>query len=159
MLFALLAAGLASHHPSTVEGRVSLLEAKEMMESRELWSLRSDLPPEALRLLNDVNLHVQHDQEQDDKVRELSATVQTLEQRLLALETMLQDRPMVEGRIPVAPMTVAPIVVSPRARLLKAQGAPKPQTRKGAGKSAIGPQQRSAAARAGASGARLAEVP
>src|ERR1700694_2511280 len=110
MLFALLAAGLAAQKtPSTVEGRVYLLEARQLLDAQQLWSLRSQLPPEALRTLGDLQLHVQHDQEQDDKVRELTATVDTLQQRLAALELMLSEKAPVEGRIPVAPMQVAPI--------------------------------------------------
>lgn len=117
MLFALLAAGLvAQKTPSTVEGRVYLLEAKQMLESQQLWSLRNLLPPEALRTLGDLQLHLQHDQEQDDKVRELTAAVDTLQQRLAALELMLPSKAPVEGRIPVAPMQVAPIEVGPRRR-------------------------------------------
>jgi hypothetical protein len=117
MLFALLAAGLvAQKTPSTVEGRVYLLEARQLLDSQQLWNLRSQLPPEALRVLGDLQLHLQHDQEQDDKVRELTATVDTLQQRLAALELMLPPKAPVEGRIPVAPMQVAPIEVGPRRR-------------------------------------------
>jgi hypothetical protein len=113
MLSLLLAAGLiAPHHPPTVEGRVSLLEARQMLDSQQIWTLRSQLPPEALKAIGDLQLHVQHDQEQEDKVRELSETVQRLQQRLAALELALADRAPVEStRIPVAPMQLRPLEV------------------------------------------------
>jgi hypothetical protein len=112
MLSLLLAAGLAVHHPTTVEGRVSLLEARQMLEAQQIWALRAELPPDAVRALNDLQLHVQHDQEQDDRVRELSQTVVLLQQRLASLELLLQDKTLTEStRIPVAPMQVSPLVV------------------------------------------------
>src|SRR5436853_7774663 len=91
MLFLLLAAGVI-HGPTTVEGRMSLLEARQMLEAQQIWALRAELPPEAVRALNDVQFHLQHDQEQEDKVRELTQTLQSLEQRLAALELLLQDK-------------------------------------------------------------------
>ena len=134
MIFALLAASLAApHHPATVDGRVALLEAKQMLESQQLWTLRSELPPEALRTLNDVQLHVQHDQEQEDRVRELTGTVAALEQRLAILELAMQEKAAVEGRIPVAPMQVAPLEMAarpPRAAQRKKAAARKASARK-----------------------------
>ncbi len=135
MILALLAAGLAAqHHPATIDGRVALLEAKQMLESQQIWTLRSELPPEALRTINDVQLHVQHDQEQEDKVRELTSAVAVLEQRLATLELALQDKAAVEGRIPVAPMQVAPLEMAarPRAAQRKKAAAKKPLARKAA---------------------------
>jgi hypothetical protein len=114
----LLAAGIAAaHHPPSVEGRVALLEARQMLDSQQIWTLRAELPPEALKALNDVQLHLQHDQEQEDRVRELSDTVQQLQQRLAALELALADKGAVEStRIPVAPMQMKPLeVVAPPA--------------------------------------------
>ncbi|HUJ26514.1 MAG TPA: hypothetical protein VLW85_10870 [Myxococcales bacterium] len=127
MLQILLAAGALIHHPPTVEGRVSLLEARQMLDSQQIWTLRSQLPPEALKAIGDLQLHVQHDQEQEDKVRELSETVQQLQQRLAALELALADRaPADSTRIPVAPMQLKPLEVpaptkSTRARKPKRQ--------------------------------------
>lgn len=101
----LAATAAATHHPASVEGRVALLEARQMLDAQQIWSLRSELPADALKAIADVNLHVQHDQEQEDKVHELSLVVQLLQQRLSALELALQDKGAVENaRIPVAPM-------------------------------------------------------
>lgn len=109
LLALLLAAGPALQHhapPATMEGRVNLLEARQMLEAQQLWSIRAELPPEALKALGDLELHVQHDQEQEDRVRDLSQTVQLLTARLTALELLLQDKGALEsaGRIPVSPM-------------------------------------------------------
>jgi len=119
MLLLLLAASVvAAHHPPSVEGRLSLLEARQMLDSQQIWTLRSELPPEALKALGDVQLHVQHDQEQEDKVRELTETVQQLQQRLIALELVLAgqaDKAAVEStRIAVAPMQLKPLEVPAR---------------------------------------------
>ena len=114
MLALLLVAGVAAVHrpPSSMEGRLSLLEARQMLDSQQLWALRAHLPPEALKVINDLQLHVQHDQEQEDKVRELTETVSQLQQRLAALELALADKTPVEStRIPVAPMQVRPLEV------------------------------------------------
>ena len=119
MLFLLAAGIIAAHHPPSVEGRVALLEARQMLDSQQIWTLRSELPPEALKAISDVQLHVQHDQEQEDRVRELTETVQALQQRLAALELALADRPPVESstRIPVAPMQVRPLdIPAPKAK-------------------------------------------
>lgn len=135
MILALLAFSLAAqHHPATIDGRVALLEAKQMLESQQIWTLRSELPPEALRTLNDVQLHVQHDQEQEDKVRELTGAVAVLEQRLATLELAMQDKAAIEGRIAVAPMQVAPMEMAARPRLSqrKKSAAKKPAARKAA---------------------------
>ena len=114
MLLLLFAAGVV-HQPTTVEGRMSLLEARQMLEAQQIWALRAELPPDAIRALNDLQLHVQHDQEQDDKVRELTQTVQLLQQRLAAVELLLQDKSLAEStRIPVAPMQVTPLEVPGR---------------------------------------------
>ena len=111
MFLLLLAAGVV-HHPTTVEGRMSLLEARQMLEAQQIWALRAELPPEAVRALNDVQLHLQHDQEQEDKVRDLTQTVQVLQQRVAAVELLLQDKSLTEStRIPVAPMQVRPLEV------------------------------------------------
>jgi hypothetical protein len=137
MIFALLAASLVAQHrplPATIDGRIALLEARQMLESQQVWTLRSELPPEALRTINDVQLHVQHDQEQEDKVRDLTSAVSMLEQRLATLELALQEKAAVEGRIPVAPMQVAPIEMAarPRQGQRKKTAAKKPPSRKAA---------------------------
>jgi hypothetical protein len=111
MLSLLLAAGVIAH-PTTLDGRMSLLEARQMLEAQQIWALRAELPPDAVRALSDLQLHVQHDQEQDDKVRELTQTVQVLERRLASLELLLVDKSLTESvRIPVAPMQVKPLEV------------------------------------------------
>ena len=115
----LAAAALAQHRPPSVEGRVALLEARQMLDSQQIWTLRSELPPEALKAMSDVQLHVQHDQEQEDRVRELTETVQQLQARLAALELALADKtaPPDSTRIPVAPMQLKPLEVpAPKAK-------------------------------------------
>ena len=129
MLAILLAAGLAAANrpPTSVEGRMALLEARQMLESQQVWQLRSELPPEVLKAIADVELHVQHDLEQEEKVRDLTRTVGSLQERLAALELMLQERPAAETsttRIPV--MQVQPLEVgraAPAARKAKKQPA------------------------------------
>jgi hypothetical protein len=126
----LLAAAAAAHHPPSVEGRIALLEARQMLDSQQIWTLRAELPPEALKALSDVQLHVQHDQEQDDKVRELTETVQALQARLAALELALADKmaPEASMRIPVAPMQMKPLVVpAPKPKQKAVQRKHRPQ--------------------------------
>ncbi len=77
-------------------------QVKQMLQSRQLWGLQSQLTPEALRALDDVELHVQHDEAQEELVRQLTATVQQLEQRLTALELLLQDHGVEQTRVPIA---------------------------------------------------------
>lgn len=118
MLAILLAAGLAAANrpPTSVEGRMALLEARQMLESQQVWQLRSELPPEVLKAIADVELHVQHDLEQEEKVRDLTRTVGSLQERLAALELMLQEKPAAEAsstRIPV--MQVQPLEVGRQA--------------------------------------------
>ena len=130
---------MSLHHapPATVDGRVSLLEAKQMLDSQQIWALRSELPSDVLRMLDDVQLHVQHDQEQDDKVRELTSTVQQLEQRLAAIETLLRDSTLGEGGgIPVAPMQVAPLELPTKKQARKKPLKPQSSRRTRAAKSA-----------------------
>ncbi|MGZ6142481.1 MAG: hypothetical protein ACXWLM_04030, partial [Myxococcales bacterium] len=66
-----------------------------------------------IKALSDVELHVQHDIEQEDRIRDLSQSLAQLQQRLAALELLLQDKTAVEStRIPVvAPMQVQPLEV------------------------------------------------
>src|SRR5437867_1319690 len=118
MLAILLAAGLAAANrpPTSVEGRMALIEARQMLESQQVWQLRSELPPEVLKAIADVELHVQHDLDQEEKVRELTRTVEQLQERLAAVELLLQERPAVESsstRIPV--MQVQPLEVGRQA--------------------------------------------
>jgi hypothetical protein len=114
MLPLLLAAGVALHHPTSIEGRMSLIEARQMLEAQQIWELRAELPPDAVRALNDVQLHLQHDQEEEDKVRDLKKTVQLLEERLATLELLLQDKSVETARLLVAPMQVKPLEVPAR---------------------------------------------
>src|SRR5438105_11775060 len=77
----LLAAGMSAapaprthrYYSRTLDQRVALLEAKELLQSHQLWGLQARLPPDALRALEDVQLHLMKDQEQDDRVRALTA--------------------------------------------------------------------------------------
>jgi len=89
-----------------------------MLDAQQIWILRAALPPEALKAIGDLQLHVQHDQEQEDKVRELSETVHDLQQRLAALELVLADRTdkfeAESARIPIAPMQLEPLEVPAR---------------------------------------------
>jgi len=123
MLALLLAAGLAAANrpPASVEGRMALLEARQMLEAQQVWQLRSELPPEVLKAVADVELHVQHDLEQEDKVRDLTRQVQDLQGRLAALELMLQDKAAIEStsRIPV--MQVQPLEMPVKAAARKKQ--------------------------------------
>src|SRR3954468_14744133 len=98
MLGILLAAGLAAANrpPSSVEGRMALLEARQMLEAQQVWQLRSELPPEVLKAIADVELHVQHDLEQEEKVRDLTRTVGELQERLAAVELLFREKPAVE---------------------------------------------------------------
>jgi hypothetical protein len=97
-----------------MEGRLVLLEARQMLDSQQLWALKAELPPEVIKALSDVELHVQHDIEQEDRIRDLSQTVALLQQRLANLEMLLQDKVPVEAasstRIPV--MQVQPVEVA-----------------------------------------------
>jgi hypothetical protein len=120
MLALLLAAGLAAANrpPASVEGRMALLEARQMLEAQQVWQLRSELPPEVLKAVADVELHVQHDLEQEDKVRELTRQVQDLQGRLAAVELLLQDKSAIENtsRIPVMQVQPLEMPVKPAAR-------------------------------------------
>jgi hypothetical protein len=120
MLALLLAAGLAAANrpPASVEGRMALLEARQVLEAQQVWQLRSELPPEVLKAVADVELHVQHDLEQEDKVRELTRQVQDLQGRLAAVELLLQDKSAIENtsRIPVRKVQPLEMPVKPAAR-------------------------------------------
>ena len=95
--------------PRTLDARVALLEAKEMLESQQLWHLQARMPPEALRALDDLQLHLRQDAEQEERVRSLSTEVQTLQQRLAALEMIVRGS-MPEGNaILVAPTQQLPV--------------------------------------------------
>src|SRR5256885_6862738 len=104
-MFVLLLAAAAAHHPlpTSMEGRMALLEARQMLEAQQVWALKAELPPEVIKALSDVELHVQHDIEQEDRVRDLSQAVAQLQQRLATLELPLQQTAAVEStRVPVA---------------------------------------------------------
>ena len=107
----LLAAGMSlasprthRHYPRSVDQRVALLEAKELLQSQQLWMLQAHLPRETLRALDDVQLHLRQDAEQEERVRQLTSEVQSLHQRLASLEMIVRGS-LPEGNvIPVAPM-------------------------------------------------------
>jgi hypothetical protein len=101
-----------------MEGRVALLEARQMLEAQQVWALKAELPPEVLKALSDVELHVQHDIEQEDRIRDLSQTVAQLQQRLASLELLLADRTSVESttRIPVMQMQPLEVPAKPSPR-------------------------------------------
>ncbi len=88
----LLAAGAAATPARTVDQRVSLLEARQMLQSQTLWTLQAAMPPDAAKAMNDLDLHLAEDRERDEKLRQLEGTVATLEQRLAAVEVLLGDR-------------------------------------------------------------------
>ena len=95
--------------PHTLDQRVALLEAKEILQSQQLWSVQSRWSPEALKSLDDVSLHLARDQEQDERVRVLTAEVQAMSQRLASLELLLRGGvPSESTMIPVAPEPKAP---------------------------------------------------
>ena len=80
-----------------------------MLESQQLWHLQARMPPEALRALDDLQLHLRQDAEQEERVRSLSTEVQTLQQRLAALEMIVRGS-MPEGNaILVAPTQQLPV--------------------------------------------------
>lgn len=132
-MLALLLFAAAVHHvetkPATTEGRLALIEARQMLEAQQIWSIKADLPPEVIKALSDVELHVQHDIEQEDKIRDLTATVAALQARLSTIEMLLQDKTAIDSatRIPVAPMQVQPLEVPARPSPRKA---PKKKPRK-----------------------------
>jgi hypothetical protein len=106
----LLAAGMSvasprahRQYPRSVDQRVALLEAKELLNSQQIWMLQAHLPPETIRALEDVQLHLRQDAEQEEHVRALTAEVQALQARLASLEMIVRGS-MPEGNvIPVAP--------------------------------------------------------
>ena len=90
--------------PRSIDQRVALLEAKGILMSQQLWAMQARLPPEALKALEDVQLHLARDQEQEDRVRALTAELQLLSQRLATLELLLRGGSLLESSvIPVAP--------------------------------------------------------
>lgn len=111
MLALLLAAGAALAHPAahaaqanrSVDQRLALVEARQMLESQALWGLQAAMPADALKAISNLDLHMARDLEQEERVRTLQSQVQLLEQRLASLEVALQDRTLGEQ----APMRVA----------------------------------------------------
>ncbi len=96
---------------------MALLEARQMLEAQQVWQLRSELPSEVLKAISDVELHVQRDYEQEEKVRQLTKTVDGLQERLAALELLLQDKAAVEStRIPVMQVQPLEVPAKPAAR-------------------------------------------
>ena len=123
MLALVLAAGLAATRrpPASVEGRMALLEARQMLEAQQVWQLRSELPPEVLKAIADVEMHVQHDLEQEDKVRDLTRTLGQLQERLAALELLVQSPAPVESATRIPVMQVQPLEVPGKPAARKAQ--------------------------------------
>ena len=106
--------------PHTLDQRVALLEAKEILQSQQLWSVQSRWSPEALKSLEDVSLHLARDQEQDERVRMLTAEVQSMSQRLASLELLLRGGvPVESAMIPVAPGGAEPRAVKAKKKLKK----------------------------------------
>jgi len=113
----LLAAGLSSLTPargarpqpfSAIDRRITLLEAKEILQSKQIWTLYARLQPEALKALEDVHGHLVRDQEQEERVRVLTAEVQSLSQRVASLELLLRGSIPEGNLIPVAPTVQEP---------------------------------------------------
>ena len=92
----LAASALAARAP-TVDQRVALLEARQMLQSQTLWALQAAVPPDAARALHDLDAHLQQDRERDEKVAQLEGQVALLEKRLQAVELLLGDRPLADG--------------------------------------------------------------
>jgi hypothetical protein len=104
VLFALLAAPTPVANAGgaplrSLEQRVSLLEAHQMLDGQALWGLQAKLSPDALRAVADIELHLAQDRERDEALRLLLERTAVLEKRLLALETVLGDRAVVEGML------------------------------------------------------------
>jgi hypothetical protein len=101
----LAASSLAASHTPTrsLDQRVALLEARQLLESQTLWGLQSTLTPEALKAVSDIELHVQIDRERDEALRALAERLAALEQRLASVELLLGDRPLAEGTLRVVP--------------------------------------------------------
>jgi hypothetical protein len=89
--------------PRSLDQRVALLEAKELLESQQLWHLQAQMPPEAMRALEDLQLHLKQDQEQDERVHQLEAQLQTLQQRLAQIELLVRGALPEGNAILVAP--------------------------------------------------------
>ena len=111
-MLALLLAASALAHPSahaappnrSVEQRLSLVEARQMLESQALWGIQATMPGDALKAIANIDLHMAKDQEQEERVRALQSQVLLLEQRLASIELALQDRGLGEQ----APVRVTP---------------------------------------------------
>ena len=124
MLALLLAAGAALAHPvarpaqpaRSIDQRVALLEARQLLESQALWGLQAAMPGDALKALSDLDLHLARDQEQEERVKLLQGQVQLLESRLASIELLLQDRTLGEGgptRVAPAAAAIAAAVPAP----------------------------------------------
>jgi hypothetical protein len=136
MLAALLvAAGFsaASAAPArSLDQRVSLLEARQLLESQSLWSLQAALHPEALKAVADVELHVAQDRERDEALRAMTERVFLLERRLQALELAVGDRMILEGQLRMAPQRgeIGEPLILPRSRAPQAKAPAKPAAKK-----------------------------
>lgn len=112
MLFLLLAAEISILDPTIrrqpvhpLEHRVTLLEVKEILNSKQLWKIRSQLSPEVIEALDDLQLHLKADELRDEHLRALTSTVDELQARLAAVEGTLRGKNAEgAGPIPVAPV-------------------------------------------------------
>ena len=152
MLALLLAASAALAHPAphaalpnrSVDQRLALMEARQMLESQALWGLQATMPADALKAISNIDLHMARDQEQEERVRALQSQVQLLEQRLASIEVALQDRTLGEqapvrvtppamGALPASqamPVVSQPLVLHGKkpAKATRGKQAPKPKT-------------------------------
>jgi hypothetical protein len=132
----LLAAGAAAAPQRTLDQRVNLIEARQMLQSQAVWSLQAAMPPDAAKALSDLDLHLQEDRDRDEKMQQLEETIGLLEQRLQAVELLLGDRSLAES----APVRVQPKPPQVSALVLKVKPQPKAAQQK--------PQQKQAKAQA-----------
>jgi len=128
----LAASALAARAP-TVDQRVALLEARQMLQSQTLWALQAAMPPEAAKALDDLDLHLQRDRERDEKIAQLESQVALLEKRLQAVELLLGDRPLADDSkalLAPSPAQAGTLVLSarPQARSVRAKH-PKPDAK------------------------------
>lgn len=152
MLALLLAASAALAHPAprpaqpnrSVDQRLALVEARQMLESQALWGIQAALPLDVLKTVSNLDLHLARDQDQEERVRALQAQVELLEQRLASIELGVRDRtlgeqapvrvlqPTTRAATPPAPVPVVsqPLVLhgKTKAKVARGKQAPKAKT-------------------------------
>ena len=75
----LLAAGAAfrarpKSRATSIDQRVSLMEARQMLQSQTLWTLQAAVPPpDVAKAMGDLDLHLQQDRERDEKMEKLES--------------------------------------------------------------------------------------